>query len=76
MALEARRGVVTGGAGGLGREAARHRACDQRRAVLIEPLDEQSLLGHQRVDALRLPVEVRGDGALFVDGVGVGVAGA
>ena len=66
--LEARRGVEAGGAGGLGREAARHRARDQRRAVLLEPLDEQPLLRHERVDALRLPVEVRGDGALFVEG--------
>ena len=58
---------------GLGREAARHGAGDERGPVLLQPLDELSLLRNERVDAFRLPVEVFGsNGALLIRGVGGG----
>ena len=61
-------GVEAGGLGGFGWEAARHGAGDQRRPILLQALDEQPLLGYQRVDALGLVVEEGGDVALLVEG--------
>ncbi|MCY3684624.1 MAG: hypothetical protein OXH25_00370, partial [Chloroflexi bacterium] len=42
--FEAGRWVEAGGAGCLGWEAARHRAGDQRRPILLQPLNQQPLL--------------------------------
>src|ERR1039457_1164353 len=58
----------SGGASGGRRKGGGDGAGDERGALLLQPLDQLSLLRHQPVNPPRLPVQKRRDGALLDSG--------